>query len=69
MKYEKGFMQRLKKTCINQFSPKIIEELRKTPIFLHHELFTAKAELLQLDRTQYSSLGIFVSKKVGNRKN
>ena len=31
------------------------------------ELFT-KAELLQLDRTQFSSLGIFISKKVGNRK-
>ena len=28
-----------------------------------------KAELLQLNRTQFSSLGIFVSKKVGNRKN
>ena len=29
----------------------------------------AKAELLQLSRTQFPSLGIFVSKKVGNRKN
>ena len=28
-----------------------------------------KAELLQLNRTQFLSLGIFVSKKVGNRKN
>ena len=28
-----------------------------------------KAELLQLNRTQFPSLGIFVSKKVGNRKN
>ena len=28
-----------------------------------------KAELLQLNQTQFSSLGIFVSKKVGNRKN
>ena len=28
-----------------------------------------KAELLQLNRTQFSSLGIFVSKKVGNQKN
>ena len=27
-----------------------------------------KAELLQLNRTQFPSLGIFVSKKVGNRK-
>ena len=27
-----------------------------------------KAELLQLNRTQFSSLGIFISKKVGNRK-
>ena len=28
-----------------------------------------KAELLQLNRTQFPSRGIFVSKKVGNRKN
>ena len=28
-----------------------------------------KAELQQLNRTQFPSLGIFVSKKVGNRKN
>ena len=28
-----------------------------------------KAELLQLNRTQFPSLGIFVNKKVGNRKN
>ena len=26
----------------------------------------SKAELLQLDRTQFSSLGIFICKKVGN---
>jgi hypothetical protein len=26
----------------------------------------AKAELLQLNRTQFSSLGIFICKKVGN---
>ena len=30
---------------------------------------STKAELLQLNRTQFPSLGIFVSKKVGNRKN
>ena len=30
--------------------------------------FNHKAELLQLNRTQFPSLGIFVSKKVGNRK-
>jgi hypothetical protein len=29
----------------------------------------AKAVLLQLNRTQFPTLGIFVSKKVGNRKN
>jgi hypothetical protein len=29
----------------------------------------AKAELLQLNRTQFLSLGIFVTKKVGNQKN
>ena len=28
-----------------------------------------KGELLQLNRTQFPYLGIFVSKKVGNRKN
>ena len=28
-----------------------------------------KAKLLQLNRTQFPSLGIFVSKKVGNQKN
>ena len=28
-----------------------------------------KAELLQLYRTQFPSLGIFISKKVGNLKN
>ena len=28
-----------------------------------------KAELLQLNRTQFPSLGIFVGEKVGNRKN
>ena len=28
-----------------------------------------KAELLQLNQTQFPSLGIFVSKKVGNLKN
>ena len=27
-----------------------------------------KAELLQLNQTQFPSLGIFVSKKVGNQK-
>ena len=30
---------------------------------------TYKAELLQLNPTQFPSLGIFVSKKVGNQKN
>ena len=29
----------------------------------------SKAELLQLNRTQFPSLGIFVNEKVGNRKN
>ena len=29
----------------------------------------SKAELLQLKLTQFPSLGIFVSKNVGNRKN
>ena len=28
----------------------------------------SKAELLQLNRIQFSSLGIFINKKVGNRK-
>ena len=34
---------------------------------LHQDL--SKAELLQLNHTQFPSLGIFVSKKVGNQKN
>ena len=29
----------------------------------------SKVELLQLNRTKFPSLGIFISKKVGNRKN
>ena len=33
------------------------------------KIFLTKAELLQLNRTQFPSLGIFVSKKVGNQKN
>ena len=33
-----------------------------------HIIFT-KSELLQLNRTQFPSLGIFVSINVGNRKN
>ena len=32
------------------------------------QTFDVKAELLQLNRTQLPSLGIFVNKKVGNRK-
>jgi hypothetical protein len=39
----------------------------KTKLFVHLKVY--KAELLQLNRTQFLSLGIFVSKKVGNRKN
>ena len=39
---------------------------RKTPF--QHTGEGAKAELLQLNRTQFPSLGIFVSKKVANRK-
>jgi hypothetical protein len=35
--------------------------------YLGFEIAGAKAELLQLNRTQFPSLGIFVSKKVGNR--
>ena len=31
--------------------------------------YKIKAESLHLNRTQFPSLGIFVSKKVGNRKN
>jgi hypothetical protein len=33
------------------------------------KLKVLKAELLQLNSTQFPSLGIFVSKKVGKRKN
>ena len=35
----------------------------------NRHIYGFKAELLQLNRTQFSSLGIFISKKVGNRKN
>ena len=39
-------------------------------VFVIETLFHGcKAELLQLNRTQFPSLGIFISKKVGNRKN
>ena len=31
--------------------------------------YAAKADVLQLDRTKFSSLEIFVSRKVGNQKN
>ena len=43
-----------------------------TGILFLQNLFTVKAELPQegiLFRTQFPSLGIFISKKVGNRKN
>ena len=33
------------------------------------EASSIKAELLQLNRTQFPSLGIFVSKKIENQKN
>jgi hypothetical protein len=36
---------------------------------LKFSLVLLKAELRQLNRTQFPSLGIFVSKIVGNRKN
>ena len=32
-------------------------------------VLAVKAELLKLNRTQFSSLGIFISKKAGNQKN
>ena len=44
----------------------LAKSLNKPPIIFNA---TAKAELLQLNRTQFSSLGIFVSKKVENQKN
>ena len=44
-----------------------IVEIRKVIYIWRHKL--PKAELLQQNRTQFPSLGIFVSKKVGNQKN
>ena len=41
----------------------------RRPLLQGNFNFKAKAELLQLNRTQSPSLGIFASKKVGNRKN
>ena len=43
----------------------LAKSLHKPPIIFNA---TAKAELQQLNRTQFSSLGIFDSKKVGNGK-
>ena len=37
--------------------------------YMMHSILFSKAELLQLNRTQFPSLGIFASKIVGNRKN
>ena len=42
------------------------------PVVPEHVLFKIKmhkAESLQLNQTQFPSLGIFVNKKVGNQKN
>ena len=41
---------------------------KNEPNFLRIFDLVPKAELLQLNRTQFPSLGIFVSKKVGNQK-
>ena len=48
---------------------KILEEFRDHLCNFMVKTSVAKAELLQLNRTQFSSLGIFISKNVGNRKN
>ena len=61
--FERRIFQLEKFRLVNQkalefFEPETIETLQ-----------SAKAELLQLNRTQFPSLGIFVSKKVGNQKN
>ena len=48
------------------------EEQSVVPFWFNSNLMkktVVKAELLQLNRTQFPSLGIFVSKKIGNRKN
>ena len=50
---------------------KRIEEFTKSKWDDFHSLYRQlpdKAELLQLNQTQFPSLGIFVSKKVGNQK-
>jgi hypothetical protein len=46
---------------------RLIEQASDVPSIIF--FIISKAELLQLNRTQFPSLGIFVSKKVGNRKN
>ena len=50
------------KSC--QFEATVFNQIVPSP-----STALTKAELLQLNRTQFPSLGIFVSKKVGNRKN
>ena len=50
-------------SCLPQL---LIRRLCHSPI---QYVAMTKAELLQLNCTQFPSLGIFVSKKVGNRKN
>ena len=65
---KKSSMYRLKHSDI--YSQGGYREESSTRFCTHGDrLFWHKAELLQLNRTQFSSLGIFVSKKVGNRKN
>jgi hypothetical protein len=43
--------------------------LERSQIARNPKISIVKAELLQLNHAQFPSLGIFVSKKVGNRKN
>ena len=53
------------KRCRHKKKEKRVKNLKK---IAKQKIASTKAELLQLNRTQFPSLGIFVSKKVGNRK-
>ena len=59
--------------CFNPPSYSIVAQARNLELekitYLKKFGSNTKAELLQLNRTQFSSLGIFISKNVGNRKN
>ena len=58
--YKTGFQQALS-ICLK------VPIMAVPVVEISSEGYKIKAELLQLNRTQFPSLGIFVSKKVGNQ--